>query len=109
MLYHNSKITWVEWKSVLVEANNEETLEFEYDEKISEFMISYGRDNGGQAYSGSTILISKFENKPAYLPVFVDKNKTIQGMIYIHNNHHVNCIRLQSFLPVPARFNIFIR
>ena len=58
---------------------------FEGIPKIAKMIyISYGVQNGKQAYGGSTVIINIFEYKPCFLPIYRDTD--IIGTIYIYVN-----------------------
>lgn len=48
----------------------------------NEFLIEYGKENGGQSYGGGTIVLTSESNKPCFYPVYISDTITI-GAVYI--------------------------
>lgn len=62
--------------------NNPVKLAFPID---TEFLyVSYGIRNDVQSYGGATLIIDAKENKPCFVPVYINAN--VKGYLYLYSN-----------------------
>jgi hypothetical protein len=56
-------------------------------DNMSDIMVSYGRDNSGQAYGGGIIYGNRYMDKPCFLDII--NHDTHVGILYIYFNGSV--------------------
>ena len=90
----NSNFSWKLLRTL--DISNNENVDVPYNSNaVHEFMVSYGRKNGEQAYGGAVVTIAASENKPCFCPLYV--NDSLIATVYIANAKNEKSIRLSRY------------